>query len=167
MGAFETAIRIARPATEVFDLLGDTEQTPLWYEAVISATKTTAGPVGNGSRYRLVRSLPGGLAENEVEITDYEPPRRVTLTSVSGPTPFRYRYTLEPVAGGGATELTLAGDITVEGLPVPAALAPFATRAFRQGMGKNLAVLKRILESRPAVPGDPGAAGGSSPSPGS
>jgi hypothetical protein len=86
--------------------------------------------------------------ENEVEITDYEPDRRVTLTSLSGPTPFRYRYTLEPVDGGAVTELTLVGDITAEGLAgIPAALAPFATRAFRQGMGKNLAVLKRIVES--------------------
>jgi uncharacterized membrane protein len=148
MGTFEIAIRISRPAGEVFDVLGDIEQTPSWYEAVVSATKTSPGPTGKGSRYRMVRSLPGGLVENEVEITDYEPGRSVTLTSLSGPTPFRYRYTLEPVDGGDVTELTLFADITADGLRgIPAALAPFATRAFRQGMGKNLDVLKRIVES--------------------
>jgi uncharacterized protein YndB with AHSA1/START domain len=148
MGTFEIAIRIARPASEVFDVLGDIEQTPSWYEAVVSATRTSPGPPGKGSRYRMVRSLPGGVVENEVEVTDYEPGRRVTLTSLSGPTPFQYRYTLEPVDGGDVTELTLVGDITADGLRgIPAALAPFATRAFRQGMGKNLDVLKRIVEA--------------------
>ena len=148
MGTFETTITINRPAAEVFDVLADTEQTPLWYEAVVSAAKTSPGPVGRGSRYRLVRSLPGGLVENEVEITDYEPGRRVTLTSVSGPTPFRYRSTLEPAKRGAGTSVTLVGDITTEGLPgVPAALAPLATRAFKHGMGQNLAALKRIVES--------------------
>ena len=150
MGTFEIATRIARPAAEVFDILGDPEQTPSWYEAVVSAKKTTPGPVGRGSRYRLVRSLPGGLVENEVEVTDYEPAHRVTLTSRSGPTPFRYQYSLEPVDDGAGTEVTLVGDITAEGLAgIPAALAPFATRAFRQGMGQNLAVLKRMLEAAP------------------
>jgi uncharacterized membrane protein len=149
MGTFEIAIRIGRPASEVFDVLGDIEQTPSWYEAVVSATKTSPGPPAKGSRYRLVRSLPGGLVENEVEITDYEPGRRVTLTSLSGPTPFRYGYTLEPVDGGDVTDLTLVGDITAAGLTgIPAALAPFATRAFGQGMRKNLAVLKDLVESR-------------------
>lgn len=147
MGAFETTIHIARPAAEVFDLLADTEKTPLWYEAVIGATKITADPVGRGSRYRLVRSLPGGTVENEVEITEYEPGHRVTLTSVSGPTPFRYRYTLEPTDRGSATTLTLVGDITTEGLPVPAPLRLLATRAFQHGMAQNLATLKRIVES--------------------
>ena len=65
MGTFETTISINRPAAEVFDVLADTEQIPLWYEAVVSAAKTSPGPVGRGSRYRLVRSLPGGLVEND------------------------------------------------------------------------------------------------------
>jgi uncharacterized protein YndB with AHSA1/START domain len=145
MGTFQTTISIDRPAADVFDVLGDTEKTPLWYEAVVTATKTSPGPVGRGSRYRLVRSLPSGLVENEVEITDYEPGRRITLSSVSGPTPFRYRYTLEP--DGQATTVTLVGDITTDGLPVPAALRSVATRAFQHGMGQNLATLKRIVES--------------------
>jgi len=152
MGTFQTTISIGRPPAEVFDLLADTEKTPLWYEAVVSATKIGSGPAGRGRRYRLVRALPGGLVENEVEITDYEPARRVTLTSVSGPTPFRYRYTLEPLAQGAGTRVILDGDITTEGLPVPAPLRPIATRAFQHGMAQNLAVLKRIVESSRTSP---------------
>jgi uncharacterized protein YndB with AHSA1/START domain len=148
MGTFRTAIHVDRPADDVFAVLADTEQMPSWYEAVTAVSKVRLGPIGRGSRYRLVRSLPGGVVENEVEITEYEPARRFTLSSISGPTPFRYRYTLEPVDGGRATALTLFGDITTEGLSgVPAALGPIATQAFKHGMGRNLAVLKRIVES--------------------
>lgn len=144
MGTFRTTITINRPPAEVFSILADAEQTPSWYSAVVSARRTTPGPVGRGSRYRLVRSLPGGVVENEVEITDYEPGRRFTLSSVSGPTPFRYAYSLD--RNGPATTVILDGEIAAEGLPIPSALRPFATRAFAQGMGRNLAVLKRMLE---------------------
>ena len=147
MGTFEITIQIARPVAEVFALLADPEKTPLWYEAVVSATKTSAGPAALGTRYRLVRSLPGGTVENDVEITEFEPGRRFTMSSVSGPTPFRYRYGLEPTEQGSATTVILAGDITTEGLPVPAPLRPLATRAFQHGMAQNLATLKRIVES--------------------
>src|SRR5439155_6586826 len=140
-------IDIARPAEAVFDIISDTENAPLWYEAVVSAVKTTAGPIAAGTRYRLVRSLRAGIVENEVEIEEYEPVTQVTLGSVSGPTPFRYRYRLEPTATG-TTRVTLTGEITVEGLPgVPVALAPVATQLFKRGMGQNLAALKRLVES--------------------
>jgi uncharacterized protein YndB with AHSA1/START domain len=149
MGTFQTTIDIARPARDVFAVLADTETTPLWYEAVVSAVKTTPGPVGNGTRYRLRRSLSGGPIDNDVEISEYEPPAAVTLASLTGPTPFRYRYRLTPTAAN-TTRVTLTGDITGDGLPgVPPALAPLAAKFFGRGMHQNLASLKRLIESRP------------------
>ncbi len=149
MGTFETTIEINRPADEVFAVLADTEAAPRWYEAVVSAVKTTAGPVGRGTRYPLARSLPAGMVENEVEIEEHEPSRRVTLASVSGPTPFRYRYRLDPT-GPRPTTATLPGDITADGLPGdPATLAPLATPLFARGMRQNLLALKRVIETGP------------------
>ncbi|MGH8975956.1 MAG: SRPBCC family protein [Acidimicrobiia bacterium] len=144
MSAFEIAVEIAAPPAAVFDVLADTGSAPLWYEAVVSATRITPGPLGEGTRHRLVRSLPGGRVENEVEITEWEPPRRVTLTSRAGPTPFRYRYTLHPT--GGRTRVELSGDITPDGLAGVAGLGPLATLAFKRGMQHNLASLKRVVE---------------------
>ena len=149
MGTFQTTIDIARPARDVFAVLADTETAPLWYEAVVSAVKTTAGPVGNGTRYRLRRSLPGGPVDNDVELSDYQPTETVTRTSITGPTPFRYRYRLAPT-GARTTRVTLSGDITADGLSgIPAALAPLAAQFFGRGMRHNLAALKRLVESRP------------------
>ena len=145
MSAFDIAVEIDAPPSVVFDVLADTENAPRWYEAVVSATRITPGPLGEGTRHRLVRSLPGGRVENEVEITEWEPDHRVTLTSRTGPTPFRYRYTLH--AASGRTRLELHGEITPDGLAGVAGLRPLAALAFKRGMQHNLASLKRVVES--------------------
>jgi Polyketide cyclase / dehydrase and lipid transport len=122
-----------------------------WYEAVDHVTLTPGQPIGLGLTFEIIRSLPGGPVTNRVEITDYEPPSRITVESTHGPTPFRYGYTLEPIASG--TLLRLDGRITTAGLPGPAAhLGPIATLAFKRGMKHNLAVLKAVIEARPPTP---------------
>jgi len=81
-----------------------------------------------------------------VEITEHEPDRLVTFESRSGPTPFRYRYTLEPTGAG--TRLHLEGHIDGTGLPGPLGrLGPVASRLFKRGMRDNLARLKRLVET--------------------
>lgn len=145
MGAFTITTSIRRPRGEVFEFMSDGSKTPLWYEAVQSARKTTSGPIGRGSRYEFTRNLPQGRVTNEVEVSEFEVPRRVTFTSISGPTPFRYRYDLAETHEG--TALTLHGEIRGKGLSGPAALlAPLASQFFKRGMEKNLAALTRTLE---------------------
>jgi hypothetical protein len=105
----------------------------------------TAGTSGLGTRYEVRRQLPGGPARNEVEITTFESGREVTFTSLSGPTPFVYRYIVEP--DSQHTRLTLEGTISAAGLTGPAALlGPLAEGIFKRGMRDNLGVLKEILE---------------------
>jgi hypothetical protein len=94
----------------------------------------------------MVRSLPGGPAYNDVEVTSYQPESEVTFASTNGPTPFEYRYRVEPTTTG--TRLTLDGQISGEGLPGLAGhLGGLAGQLFKQGMKKNLQELKRILEA--------------------
>ena len=80
-----------------------------------------------------------------MEVTAFEEGREVTFTSLSGPTPFVYRYLVEP--DGDASRLTLEGSISGAGLSGPAALlGPLAEGVFKRGMRDNLGVLKEILE---------------------
>jgi uncharacterized protein YndB with AHSA1/START domain len=146
MGTFQITVDIGRLPAEVFAIVAQPPTMPRWYEAVDDVTEATDGPSGLGARYDVVRSLPGGPVHNEVELTEHQPDRRVTLESVSGPTPFRYRYTLEPTAEG--TRLTLDGDISSAGLPGPMGkLDGLATQLFKRGMRHNLNQLKRIIEA--------------------
>ena len=147
MADFTLVIDIARSPAEVFAFIADPRNMPLWYDAVEEVTKTAPGAPGAGARYEVTRSLPGTRARNDVELTEYAPNRRITLESRSGPTPFRYRYGLEPSADG--TVLTLDGCISGAGLPAPAVqLDRVATRLFKRGMARNLHVLKELVEAR-------------------
>jgi uncharacterized protein YndB with AHSA1/START domain len=143
---FELDLRIANSPAAVFDFVADFATMPRWYSAV-KRVDLISDTGSIGTRYLVYRQLPGGDAENEVEITNYVDSREVTFTSRRGPTPFKYTYVVEPAGGG--SRLVLSGSITGAGLKGPAALlAPLAEGLFKRGMQDNLGQLKRILESR-------------------
>jgi uncharacterized protein YndB with AHSA1/START domain len=147
MGAFQVSIDIAATPATVFPLVAEPSSMKRWYEAVNEVTITTEGATRRGTTYRIARSLPGGPAANLVEITEYGPDRHVTHESLDGPTPFRYRYTLEPTLEG--TKVVLDGRITSAGILGKAAPADhLATALFKRGMRKNLAALKQLAENR-------------------
>jgi uncharacterized protein YndB with AHSA1/START domain len=146
--SFHISLDINRPPATVFAFIADFRTMPRWYEAVSQVAPLTAASSGKGARFRTIRSLPGGVAHNEVEVTTHIPGEQVAFTSISGPTPFRYHYRLEPSEDG--TRLTLDAEISGTGLSGPAAhLSGLAERLFKQGMKKNLHSLKQILESSP------------------
>jgi uncharacterized protein YndB with AHSA1/START domain len=147
MGAFQISIDIACTPATVFPLVAEPSSMKRWHEAVDDVAITTDGATKQGTTYRIARSLPGGPATNVVEITDYDPDRNVTHESLSGPTPFRYSYTLEPTLEG--TKVVLDGRITGAGILGTAAPADhLATELFKRGMRKNLATLKQLAETR-------------------
>jgi hypothetical protein len=90
--------------------------------------------------------LPQGEVVNDVEVSEFQEPSLVTFASRSGPTPFVYRYRVDPSDGG--SRVTLEGTISGEGLRGPAALlAPFAGKFFARGMAQNLKALKARLDA--------------------
>lgn len=140
---FEISVWIERPVDEVFAYVSEPENFPRWNSAVRTVRKTSSGDDPVGSTYAMTRQLPSGQAENELEVTAYERPRQFTIRTLSGPTPFVYRYALARSDGGTLLEL----DAEVE-LPAPAALVgPLARRAVKRGVDENFATLKRILEA--------------------
>jgi uncharacterized membrane protein len=145
--SFQISLDIHRPSSDVFAFVADFQNMPTWYDAVERVTATTAASAGKGTRFHMVRALPGGRAYNDVEVTSYQPNEEITFASINGPTPFRYHYRLEPIAGG--TRLILEGQISAEGLTGPAAhLGGLAERLFEHGMKTNLRALRRIIEAR-------------------
>jgi uncharacterized membrane protein len=144
--AFQISLDIHRPPSDVFTLVADVRKMPSWYEAVKKVTVTTPGPSGTGTRFQMVRSLPGGDVHNDVEVTSFDLDKEITFRSVEGPTPFRYRYRFAPTAIG--TRLTLEGEISGAGLRGVAGLLNdgLASELFKRGMKKNLQALKAVVE---------------------
>jgi uncharacterized protein YndB with AHSA1/START domain len=143
---FELSLDVNATPTRVFDFVADFTTMPRWYSAV-RRVERVEGTSGLGTRYEVYRELPGGAARNDVAITSYSEGEEVTFTSLSGPTPFVYRYRVQPLRE--ATRLTLDGTISAAGLPGPAALlGPLAEGLFKRGMRDNLGALAAILEQK-------------------
>jgi uncharacterized protein YndB with AHSA1/START domain len=138
---FETSVRIERPVEEVFDYVSDPRTFPRWNSAV-QAVNVKSGEGEPGSTYLMERDLPGGRAENDLEIVDRVRPTEFVIRTTSGPTPFRYRYRFE--SEDGATVMHLAATMELSG--IAGALGPLASRGVKRGVDSNFADLKRILE---------------------
>jgi uncharacterized protein YndB with AHSA1/START domain len=130
-------VTIARPIEQVFAFVSDPLQFPHWNSAVVAVERTS------GSTYAMQRRLPTGPAVNELEVIALEPPTAFGIRTISGPTPFTYRYRFVP--DGSSTAVELDGEVELGG--VAAAVAPLAVRAIKRGIAANLATLKRILET--------------------
>jgi hypothetical protein len=144
MITFEGDVVIHCPNNALFDFIADGEKGSQWNSAVKKVEKISDGPVGLGTRYHMVRELPWGVVENEYEIIDYVPGSTITIKTVSGPTPFKYRYTLTSLNGG--TRLTLDGEGETSDIThVPGFVMKVA---IKRGVRANLERLKEIMETQ-------------------
>lgn len=139
---FTNTVVIRRSPGDVFRFLAALENIPRWNEAIIETQKTSQGPVGVGTTYRQVRSLPS-RSEEALEITEFDPDGRLAIRGGLGPLHGTVSYTLEPVDEG--TRLTNAADL--EGRGVMRFAAPLAAGKIREAVATNLGVLKDLLES--------------------
>ncbi len=106
----ETSVAINRPVEEVFAVLSDVENNPKWSSAFLEAKKTSEGPIGVGTTWRVVQKALGQRIEGEVEVTEYEPNRKCAQKSKSGPIPAKIWQTFEPVEGGTRVSLVLEAE---------------------------------------------------------
>jgi Polyketide cyclase / dehydrase and lipid transport len=115
---------------------------PHWNSAARAARQTSPGTDDVGATYSIVRELPGGQAENDLEVRTSRRPTEFDIRTTSGPTPFVYRYGFTDE--GRTTLVELAAEAELGRLA--GALGPLASRAVKRGVDSNLADLKRILE---------------------
>jgi carbon monoxide dehydrogenase subunit G len=110
MQRVERRARIAAPPTEVFAYLADLGNLAEWQSGVISAERTTDGPMGVGSEVRVVRELLGQRITAPLKITEYDPPRRLAIGGeVSGVKAVAHLDLA--AADGNATDLDFAMEI--------------------------------------------------------
>lgn len=140
--AFETSVTIDRPAAEVFAFLTDVANETQWQENLVEVRLASPGPIGVGSRGEDTRRQGSRLFLHRWTCTELEPDRTFAR-KVTTPVPFRERYQLEPVDGGGATKVTMSARPTVLSL----LLWPLVGSASTRQSARDLATLKRVLEA--------------------
>jgi uncharacterized protein YndB with AHSA1/START domain len=143
MDTFRNTVTIHRAPRDVFAFLADFENIPKWNYAIEKTTKASPGPVGAGTTYRQVRSVPR-RSQEDFEVTVFEPATRLAVRGQAGPFHATTSYLLEATAG--ATRLT--NDVALElSHAVLRPIAALAVPRVKAAVAQNLAKLKQILES--------------------
>jgi hypothetical protein len=108
---------------------------------MVDVQKTSEGPVGVGTTYRIVNHVLGRRIEGEAEVTEYELNRKYAASNKSGPRIETQRM-FEAVDGG--TRVTFAVDADLAGIFQLAELE-IASMA-RRRLENDVADLKDLLE---------------------
>jgi uncharacterized protein YndB with AHSA1/START domain len=138
---FENTVMIARPIEDVFAFLSDLENVPKWNYAIVETRKVSAGPVGVGTVYHQVRSVPS-RSEERLEITTYTPPRQLAIQGQLGPFRSRLFYALDATPEG--TRVTNTVEVELRG--PGRLLARVAVPRVQEAVAANLRKLKELLE---------------------
>jgi uncharacterized protein YndB with AHSA1/START domain len=118
------SVEIDRPADEVFAYLDQVGRHNEWQGQLVSTTIETDGPVRVGTRIVERRNVPGGARDFPYEITEHDPPRKISFRGTAGLIRPVGTYTVEPI---GERSSRLSSQLDLEG----------------HGIGKLLAILAR------------------------
>jgi carbon monoxide dehydrogenase subunit G len=143
MFRFELSVDVARPLHEVWEYLTDPERVPEWQSSAESSKKITDGPMGVGTHLRDERRFMGRRATSEVEVTEYEPERLLTLHGLSGPVRFTVRHRLSENGNGTRLDVDAEADPGGLGRFVRPMIERAAAHEFRGDFNR----LKQNLES--------------------
>jgi uncharacterized protein YndB with AHSA1/START domain len=141
VATFENTVLIRRPIEEVFGFLSDFENIPRWNYAIADTRKISEGPIGVGTIYQQVRSVPS-RSEERFEVTVYNPPRYLEIRGQLGPFPSRLSYALDAIPEG--TRITNAVELELRG--PGRLLGRVAVPRVRDAVAANLQKLKELLE---------------------
>ena len=142
-----TEIVIDRPVADVAGYAVDPSNAPDWYVNIVAVEWKTDPPLRAGTTVEFEARFLGRRLAYAYEFVEVEPEVRVVMRTKQGPFPMETTYTWEP-AGKGATRMTLRN----RGEPASFSklVTPFIARSIRRANTKDLAMLKSILESKPA-----------------
>ena len=135
--------RIERPVEEVAAFAGDPSNAPSWYVNIESVHWQTPPPVQVGSRMDFVATFLGRRIEYTYEVVDLAQGERLVMRTAQGPFPMQTTYTWEAADRG--TRMKLRNNGSPSGFARVA--APVMELAMRRAMTKDLAALKRRLET--------------------
>jgi carbon monoxide dehydrogenase subunit G len=136
-------VTVNRPVEEVWDFIGDFENTTRWSQGVLEARQTSDGPLRAGSTLQTVVKAFGRRRTGDYLVTEYEPNHAFAFEVMSGPMTSRARFSLEPAGAG--TRLTASGEAVATGLY--RLVTPILVRTLKRHSEADLASLKRILEA--------------------
>ena len=139
-----TEVVIARPRSAVAAYAADPNHAPHWYVNIKSVEWKTSPPLAVGSRIAFVAQFLGKRIAYTYEVVEFVANERFVMRTAEGPFPMETVYTWTSTPDGD-THMTLRNRGTPSGFS--RLMAPFLAGAMRRANQKDLAALKRVLES--------------------
>jgi len=139
-----TEIEIGRPRAEVVAFAAAPENAPRWYSNIESVEWKTEPRVAVGARIAFVARFLGRRLAYTYEVETWVPGEQLVMSTREGPFPMETTYTWSDATGGG-TRMTLRNRGEPTGFSRIS--GPVMAAAMRRANQKDLAKLKRILES--------------------
>ena len=144
--AMKSSIEIKRTVEEVYAFFLDLERSIVATDPTVeSVVKTTEGPLGAGTAFRIRQPVMGKVREQTMQVTAVEPNRMIDMEAAFGPVRPRFTLTFEPTDAG--TRVTFRGDSRPIG---PFRLIPFyMDRIGQRNWDRRLGLMKAALEAAP------------------
>lgn len=93
----QVAVDIDLPAADVFAYLSDASNNTRWQKGMRSCEWTSVGPIAVGSTYEQEASFLGRTIRSSFEVAEFEPGRRITISSTAGTFPIKVTRSVDPL----------------------------------------------------------------------
>ena len=169
MARYHATAESRRLATETFGYLATFSNAAEWDPGVLAGEQLDPGPVGAGSRFRLVVPFPGLRMSLTYEVIRCVPGHEVLLAATTSGV---LRSTDRIVVTGGEDRSVVSYEAEVRLRGPLQVLAPVMRPGFRAVAERAAAGLAQALSGRPpgsgttTSPGTPVPSGGAAPRPG-
>ncbi len=147
MATFENQMSIAATPEVVFDAVAHIETFEQVAPDILGVEFLTESRKGVGTRFRETRAMGSREATTELEVTEYEAPRRVRLVSEEGGITWDTVFEVSPDADG--TRLDMRMEATPHGLKGKASL-PLITPMLNKALEKDLGAIVAWCEGQTA-----------------
>jgi len=145
MAAIRESVEIARRPEVVFAYLDDLARHGEWQEQIVRVDRVEPqGPTQVGTQATETRKIGGREQTMTYEITERNPPWSFAFRGVDGPVRPLGKGTVESLADGSRSRVTI--ELDFEGHGLGKLLRPLAIRGARTEVPKNQQRLKERLE---------------------
>jgi uncharacterized protein YndB with AHSA1/START domain len=146
MFKLDEARSIDRPAGEVWAVLVDFQNVPLWEDGVLEVRQTSDGRPALGTTFVARRVFGGRESMVDCRIIEWEDGHVATMEIIGGPVRrAAARYLVEPTSESACrVEYSINGELQ----PRLAWLTPLVPLMGRRLVRSNLARLERLVEDR-------------------
>lgn len=137
------------PAHEVFVTLADIVNWPRMIRAVRKIELLTPGPVRQGTRFRQVRTFFGRERAEEMEVQDFEPPRRLRVITQEKDVFYELDHLVDALHVGSRISLIFrAASRNVAGKAVLPLMSSFIRINLRDELEEQLGDLAAAVHAR-------------------